>query len=279
MKRAKFFSMSVKGMRVAAILIAFVCVGIFSPLLGAVGVATAVLVGTHTGATQYSGSIESPIARLYINADGAAMADINGAKLTVTQATKKRTGTMIPELTLSQLGDIAGFIDGIIDEDTTLFTKTFSIPISLGGAYDMEGGALTYSLTNCIATTTFLIYAIDDAKRENDYIDIVPIGCAAGGVKTLDAMYGTYLFVDPTNLTRLKLIYASGLAIEYLGAEIMEIAKVVNPVHSLSGATAAKVLKPGYGTLSGVNIMDAVQMEVTLTAAGVVYMVKHLLAN
>jgi hypothetical protein len=232
------------------------------------------LVGDHTGAVSYGGSVESPIARFHIKGTAAAVATLLATKLTISQATKRKTGTMIPELTLSQLADIAGFIDAMILKSAT--TLEFSLPISLGGAYDLEGGSLTYNLTDATAGDVVKIYAIDDAKRELDYIDIVPIGCTAGGVKSLDAIYGTFMFIDPTNLTRIKIIYANGLAIEYLGAEISEICRVVNPVHQV---TDAGVLTSGYGTLGGINIVDATKVEVTLTAAGTVYMVKHMLAG
>lgn len=237
----------------------------------------ATLVGTHTGATSYSGSIESPTARLYIFGDSAtAISTLNAVKLTLTQATKRKTGTLIPELTFDILADIAAYIDGVIYEDATAFYKKFSIPVSLGGSYDLEGGALSYTLTGATAGDTIKVYAIDDAKRELDYIEIVPLGCIAGSVKTIDAVNCAYFFADPTNVTRLKVTYANGTAIEYLGEEITEIARVMNPVHK---GTLAGLFTMGFGTLAGMNIMDAVNLEVNLTANGTVYLVKHLSAE
>lgn len=238
--------------------------------------ALGVLLGTHTGAVAYTGSIDSPVARLMIDADStSALATVTAIKLTLSQATKRKQGTLIPELSLAILGDICAFIDAMYFEMTATFRIIFSIPISLGGAYDPEGGSMTYTLSNCTAADTIKVYAIDDAKRELDYIEIIPVACLAGGVKQLDVRDTKFLFVDPTNITRIKFTYATGLSIEYVGAEIQEICRIVNPIQKV---TDVGVLTPGYGTLGGINVIDAVNAEVNLTAAGTVYMFKHLLA-
>jgi hypothetical protein len=219
--------------------------------------------------------VESPIARLLIDADSTtALATVTAVKLTVAQATKRRTGTLIPELTLAILADIAGFIDAIYYEMTAEFRIKISIPISLGGAYDLEGGNLMYTLSGCTAGDTIKVYGIDDAKRDLDYIEIVPVACLAGGVKVIDCTNVKFLFVDPTNVTRCKLNY-NGVGIEYVGEEIQEIARVVNPVHKV---TNAGILTSGFGTLAGIIVADALSAEMNLTSAGTVYVVKHLIA-
>lgn len=234
----------------------------------------AVLVGTHIGAIAYTESIESPVARIMIDADSAtALATVTAVKLTVSQSTKRKTGTLFPELSLAILADICGFIDAIYYEMTATFRIIFSIPISLGGAYDTEGGSLTYTLSNCTAGDTIKVYAIDDAKRELDYIEIIPVSCPAGGVKVVDVVQCPYFFMDPTNITRLKLNYRNGVSIEYLGEEIKEIARLVNPVHKLTDVGA---LTAGYSGIAGVNVIDATTVEVTAAALGLCYIVKHL---
>jgi hypothetical protein len=234
------------------------------------------LLGTHTGQVAYTGSIDSPIARLYIDADSAtALGTVTAAKLSLSQATKKRTGTIIPELPFSVLADIAGYIDAIYYQYTATFRIKFSIPIGGGPAYDPEGGSLTYNLSNCTAADTIKVYCIDDARRGQSYIEIVPIACLAGGVKQIDCTYANWLFIDPSNLTRVKVNYAGGLSIEYVGEELDEIARLVNPVHKV---TDAGILSAGTITNAGLNIQDAVSCEVNLTAAGTVYLVKQLLA-
>jgi hypothetical protein len=239
--------------------------------------ALGVLVGTYTGGAAYSDSIDAPIARLMIDAtSNTALATVTATKLTVTQATKRRQGTIIPEIALGVLAEICGFIDAVYYQMTATFRIIFSIPISLGGAYDPEGGSITYTLSNCTAADTIKVYNIDDAKRELDYIEIVPIACKAGGVTQLNVRDSKFLFTDPTNITRLKFTYASGLSIEYMGAEIAEIARIVNPVHKV---TDAGLLTAGSDAIAGINVIDAVQADVTLTADGLVYMFKHLLAS
>jgi hypothetical protein len=237
----------------------------------------AVLLGTHTGATTYSGSIEQPIARLLIDADSAtALGTVTAPKLTLTQATRRKTGTMIPEMSFANLADICGIIDGIYYQMTATFRIIFSIPISLGGAYDLEGGNLTYSLSGCTAGDTITVSSIDDAKRELDYIEIIPVGFGAAGLKSMDAVFAKWFFIDPTNLTRIVVKYPNGLNVEYTGAEIMEINRVMNPCHKI---TDAGIITAGYGTLAGINVGDAVACDVTLAAAGTVYVLKNLLAG
>jgi hypothetical protein len=237
----------------------------------------AVLLGTHTGAATYSGSIEQPIARLLFDADSTtALSTVTACKLTLTQATKRKTGTLIPEMTFANLADICGIIDGIYYQMTATFRIIFSIPISLGGAYDPEGGNLTYSLSGCTAADTINVYSIDDAKRELDYIEIIPVGFGAAGLKSMDAVQAAWFFVDPTNLTRINVKYPNGLNIEYTGAEIMEINRVINPCHKI---TDAGIITAGYGTLAGINVRDAVGCDVTLAATGTVYVLKNLLAG
>lgn len=237
----------------------------------------AILLGTHTGATVYSGNIEQPIARLLIDADSiSALATVTAPKLTLTQSTKRKTGTLIPEMTFANLADICGIVDGLYYQMTATFRIIFSIPISLGGAYDPEGGNLTYSLSGCTAGDTINVYSIDDAKRELDYIEITPVGFGAAGLKSMDAVMAAWFFVDPTNLTRINIKYPNGLNIEYVGAEIMEINRVLNPCHKI---TDAGIITAGYGTLAGINVKDAVSCDVTLAAAGTVYVLKNLLAG
>ncbi|HUX55771.1 MAG TPA: hypothetical protein VMV77_02280 [Bacteroidales bacterium] len=247
-----------------------------SGILGESGV-LGVLIGIHTGQVAYGGSIESPVARIMIDADSAtALATVMAVKLTLNQATKRKTGNMIPEISFAVLADICGFIDAIFYEMTVEFRIIFSIPISLGGAYDLEGGSIGYVLSGCTAADTIKVYAIDDARRELDYLEIVPVSCPAGGVKVIDSVFGEFLFVDPTNLTRVKINYANGVGIEYLGEEVKEIARLVNPVHKV---TNAGLLTAGYSDVSGINIRDAVTVDITLAALGLVYVVKHLLAG
>lgn len=237
----------------------------------------AVLLNTHTGATSYSGSIDSPIARLMIDADSiSSLATVTSPKLTLSQSTKRKTGTLIPELTFAVLADICGFIDAVYYEMTATFRIIFSIPISLGGAYDPEGGSLSYTISGATAGDTIKVYSIDDAKRELDFVEITPVACLAGGVKQIDVRDVKFLFIDPTNITRIKFGYANGLSIEYVGAEISEICRIVNPVHKV---TDVGVLTPGYGTLGGINVIDALTADVNLTVAGTVYVFKHLLAG
>jgi hypothetical protein len=231
------------------------------------------LVGTHTGATSYAGSIESPIARLVVFGDSAtAISTLNSVKLTLTQSTKRRTGTIIPELTLDILSEIAAFMDGVIYEDATAFTKYFSIPISLGGAYDLEGGSLTYTLSGCTAGDTIKVYACDDAKRELDYINIIPIGVLANAVKVVDCLNGAFLFLTASQITRVKVNYPNGVSIEYVDEEIKEIARCVNQVQKV---TLAGLCYTGFGTLIGMNVIDAVSVEINMTTLGTVYLVKH----
>lgn len=239
--------------------------------------ALGVLLGTYTGGTSYTDSIDAPIARLLIEAkSNTALATVTGSKLTLSQATKRKQGTMIPEIALGILAEISGFIDAIYYELTATKEIRFSIPISLGGSYDPEGGSLTYTLSSCTAADTIKVYNIDDPKRELDYIEIVPVALQANGVKQLDVRDSKFLFCDPTQITRFKFTYVTGLVIEYVGAEIMEIARIVNPVQK---ATDAGLLTTGYLALVGINVIDAVQVEVTLNANGIVYMFKHLLAS
>lgn len=244
-------------------------------ILGGQGV-MGVLLGTYTGQVAYSGSIEQPCARILIDADSAAaLANVTAVKMTLSQATKRKTGTLIPELSFAILADIAGFIDAVYYEMTATFRIIFSIPVSLGGAYDLEGGSLDYSLSGCTAADTIKMYAIDDAKRDLSYMEITPVSCNAGGVKTLDTSNVNFLFVDPANLTRIKISYVSGLSIEYLGEEIKELARLVNPVHKV---TDAGLITAGYSGVAGINVIDAATVDITLTALGLVYVVKHLLA-
>lgn len=236
----------------------------------------AVLVGTHTGAIAYAESIESPVARIMIDADSTtALATVTAVKMSLTQSTKRKTGTLFPELSFAILADIAGFIDAIYYEMTATFRIIFSIPISLGGAYDTEGGSLSYVLSNCTAADMIKVYAIDDAKRELDYIEITPMSCPAGGSKTIDVTQCPFFFMDPTNITRLKINYRNSVSIEYLGEEIKEIARLVNPVHKV---TDVGILTAGYSGIAGINITDASTVEVTATVLGLCYVVKHLLA-
>lgn len=235
----------------------------------------AVLAGDHTGAVSYANTINVPVKRVLVFGTAAAIATLLATKLTIAQATKKITGTICPEMTLSNMADIAGFIDALIWKSATVLK--FSIPISLIGAYDLEGGSLTYNLTNCTVGDVIKIYAIDDLKRSFDYMDITPIRCDAGGVKTIDCTNAKFAFVDPTNITRVKVSYPGSLGSrEWVGEEIAEICRVVNPVHSV---TDAGVVVPGYGTLGGINLIDAETMDLTLTAAGTVFIYKHLLAE
>lgn len=246
------------------------------PMLGQPGV-LATLLGTHTGQTSYSGNIDQPIARLLIDADSTtSLATVTAAKLTLSQATKRKTGTMIPELTFAQLADIAGFIDAVYYQMTAEFRIKFSVPISLGGAYDLEGGSLTYNLSNCTAADTIKVYAIDDAKRELDYIEVIPVGTVANNNKNVDLTMGAYLFIDPTVLTRIKINYPGGISVEYVGEEIQEIARILNPVNKV---TNAGLITPGYEALSGVIVRDAVSAEIQFSSATTFYVLKHLLAN
>jgi hypothetical protein len=235
------------------------------------------LLGTHTGAAAYTGSIDAPISRLYVDADStSALATVTAAKLSLSQATPKRTGTIIPELSFAVLADICGFIDAVYFEYTATFRIKFSIPIGSGGAYNPEGGSLTYNISNATAADSIKVYAIDDARRVNNHIEIVPIATLAGGVKQIDCTYAQYLFLDPATCTRLKINYAGGLSIEYVGEEIDEIVRVVNPVHKV---TDAGILKAGYVTVAGVNIRDAVSVEVNNSSAVTVYLVKQMLVE
>jgi hypothetical protein len=235
------------------------------------------LVGTHTGSTSYSGTIESPVARILIFGDSAtAVSTIDSVKLTLTQSTKRKTGTIIPDISLLTLGEIAAFIDGVIYEDATAFYKYFSIPISLGGAYDLEGGSFTYTLTGCTAGDTIKVYAVDDAKRELDYIDIVPVGVMANAVKVIDCLNGAFLFLTAAQITRIKINYPNGVSIEYVDEEIREIARCVNQVEKI---TLAGLAYTGFGTYCGVNVIDAVSVEVNMTTLGTVYLVKHMDAS
>lgn len=236
-----------------------------------------VLLGTHTGATSYTGSIDGPIARLLIFADSTtALSTVTGAKLTLTQSTPRKNDTMIPEMTLGNLADIAGYIDAIYYQLTAGFAIKFSIPISSGDCYDTEGGTITYTLSNCASADTIKVYSIDDPKRSFDYINIVPIACLAGSIKILDVASTAYAFVDPTNVTRVKVNYRNGISCEYVGEELMEIFRVLNPVNKV---TDAFLLTPGYEVIGGINVIDAVSMEFNLASNGTVYLVKYLLSK
>jgi hypothetical protein len=232
----------------------------------------ATLIGTHTGATSYSGTVEQPIARLLIDADSTtALATVTAAKLSVSIATPTKTSNIIPEMTFAQLADLAGFIDAVYYELTAQFQIKFSIPLSLGGALNLGGGSLQYNITSATAADTIKVFAIDDAKLENDYIEIVPVSCPANAVKIVDVVKAAYFFIDPTAVTKIKVNYATGRSPEYTGDEIQEIARVVNPVHKV---TNAGVMTAGYGTLAGLNVIDATSIEVQASSLQVGYVLK-----
>jgi hypothetical protein len=240
--------------------------------------ALGVLLGSYTGATNYSGSIDSSIGRLMVDATSAtALATVEGTKLTLSQATPRKSGTLIPEISFLILAEITAFLRGIFYQFTATFRIIFSFPISLaGGAYDPEGGSLSYHISGATAGDTIKVFSIDDPLKTLDYVEIVPVACLAGGVKQLDLRESKYIFVNPTNISRVKMVYPSGVSVEYVGDEVQEICRLLNPANKI---TDAGLITCGFGSVGGIEVSNAVSAEVTLTGNGVIYMVKHLLAS
>jgi hypothetical protein len=235
-------------------------------------------VGVFTGATAYSGQISSPTSRVQFHIVGAADADVNGILVTLTQATKRKTGTILPAISVAVLKEICGFLGGVYLFDTTTHTCDFSFPLNLNGlAYDPEGGAITLTLGTCVATSTITVYAINAQNKGFNYTEVTPIASQAGGVKQVDLTGAVAMFMLAANITRVKLNYP-GCTVDYLQAELNEIARCANDFHSLEGATATPYAFCGYHLWNGINVVAAVNAEVTLTADGFIYVVKNNVA-
>jgi hypothetical protein len=230
----------------------------------------------HTGnaAGKYSGTIETGISRLMIMYSYAGgIAELDACKLSLSLASKNFNGTVIPELSIAQLADIAGTLDGVRFDDIAGTGVIFSIPVSLGGAFSNTEGVLSYAIQGANVGSVIELWAIDDLKKEEDFISITAVGTQAGVSKTVPVRDCIYCFLNPSDLTRVKLTYAGNKSIEYTTLELQEIARVTNPVQKV---TEAGALTCGYDALMGINTVEAVEIELTMVNGNPVYLLKQI---
>lgn len=231
------------------------------------------LIGTHTGTTAYSGTIESSFARLFIVGTwNAADTEITAAKLSLSKSGRENK-TMIPDMTLGALMDLAGGLEGMVYYDAANKQISFSLPLSFGGALDLSMESIMYSLSNCTAGATYEVYAIDDAVLQNDFFDVTPVSMTGSGSKEFTQPNIAYVLADLSKIGKITLQYP-GRRVEYPAAELKEIARLNNNVHKV---TALGVLTPGYGTYALINVRGAGYMKIDQTTTDVVYLVNHYL--
>lgn len=233
-------------------------------------------INEHSGLAKYTGTIETSVARLLLIIKAASMAELVNVRFTAGLTSKKFTGTILPELSIDQLADVAGTIHGM-SYCTTEAGKVvfrFSVPISFEGCYDNSDGIITYSLQGCDPATEYAIYTLEDPKMSSDFFTVTKVGTQVGSAKPINVIDCVYLFVDPSKLSRIKVSYANSKQIEYSPEEVTELARLTNEIQSVDKTSGN--MTAGYNVYCGLNVVDAIEVEVTMTTADDILVLKHI---
>jgi hypothetical protein len=231
-------------------------------------------IATFNGATSYSTQISSPMARLMFLATYTTnISELNAAKVTLTKSGISGGETILPELNFAQICDMAGSIDALVYVDATAKTVAVSLPISMGGSYFVNGNDWNLQLSGCTTTNTFKIFAIEDDSHESDYISVKQVGCLANAEKTYTTGSAVMLFINPTQITRIKLMYKNR-TVELTSEEVAELARVSNPVQRV---TLAGALTAGYDVLAPLNIKGTEQIALTMNTNCNPLVLEHIL--
>jgi len=232
------------------------------------------LIASLTGSTSYSLQITNPVARLMLTGTYVTnVSELNNTRFTLTKSGSNGAVTVWPELTFTELCDICGAIDALIYLDATAKKVFISFPISLGGTFFEDQNDFNLSISSAIAGNTWVINALEDNNIESDFVIVKKIGCLADSEKLHSTGLGVLMFVNPAQVTRVKLVYPNR-TVELTADEIRELSRVNNPVHQV---TLAGALTAGFGTLAMLNIKGTMQVSLTMSANSTPIIVEHIL--